>query len=258
MLGGPWNRVVFKAVADVVDAVSVHHYAQNAGSESDLGLLAVSAEADALMRDVKKQVDELGVRGRSYEIWLSEWNSVDANPGTQIMQHVNALYVADYLGHLAQSPIKVANLWALYNGRDKRLGDYSLLAVASDPQGLNFRRPSYWAFEMTANALDGTLLWGATDQEALSGWLCRLPNGKLSLVFVNKNLETDYQTTLAVPDLRGEAAVSVLTAQTSGGVIGSDPLGKAYASTGPQTERRVLGAGSTLLIPKASIVTIRY
>lgn len=258
MLGGPWNRAVFKEVADVVDAVSVHHYAQNAGSESDLGLLSVSAEADALMRDVKKQVDELGVRGRSYEIWLSEWNSVDANPGPQIMQHVNALFIADYLGHLAQSPIQVANLWALYNGRDKRLGDYSLLAVASDPQGLNFRRPSYWAFEMMANALDGTLLSGATDQEALSGWLCRLPDGKLSLVFVNKNLETDYQTTLAVPGLRGEAAVSVLTARTSGGVIGSDALGKAYPSTGPTTERRRLAAGSTLLVPKASVVTIRY
>ena len=77
----------------------------------------------------------LGTPGRRYEIWLSEWNSVDANPGPQILSHVNALFVADYLGHLAQSPIQVANLWALYNGRDKRLGDYSLLAPSGDPHG---------------------------------------------------------------------------------------------------------------------------
>ncbi len=258
MLGGPWNRAVFAQVADVVDAVSVHHYAQNAGSESDAGLLSASSEADSLMRDVKKQVDELGVKGRSYEIWLSEWNSVDANPNAQILQHVNALFVADYLGHLAQSPVDVANLWALYNGRDKRLGDYSVLSVATDPQGFNVRRPTYWAFQMLANTLRGTLLAGATDQESLSGWLARQPDGKLGLVFVNKNAETDYLTTLKVPGLRGEATVSVLTAQTSGGVLGSDALGKTYPSTGPQVTRSKLADGATLLIPKASIVTVRY
>lgn len=258
MLGGPWNRAVFEQVADVVDAVSVHHYAQNAGSESDLALLAASSGADALMRDVKQQLDELGGKGRRYEIWLSEWNSVDANPGVQILQHVNALFVADYLGHLANSPVQVANLWALYNGRDKRFGDYSLMAVAGDPQGYNFRRPSYWAFEMMAGAVNGTLLTGASDQEALSGWLSKLGDGKLALAFVNKSFETDYQTTLDVPGLRGEATVSLLGAETSGGIIGADALGKSYPSTGPTTMRREVANGSTILVPKASIVTIRY
>ena len=60
MLNGPWNKAVFKEAADLVDAVSVHHYAQNWGSESDQGLLAVSSESDALMTGVKKQVDALG------------------------------------------------------------------------------------------------------------------------------------------------------------------------------------------------------
>jgi hypothetical protein len=258
MLGGPWNRAVFKEVADVVDAVSVHHYAQNAGSESDQALLAASGEADTLMRDVKKQLAELGVKGRKCEIWLSEWNSVDANPGAQILQHVNALFIADYLGHLAQAPIQIANLWALYNGRDKRLGDYSLMAVASDPQGYNFRRPSYWALQMLANTLNGTLLAGATNQEALSGWLSKQVDGKFALVFVNKSFETDYRTTLAVPGLQGEATLSTLTAQTSGGLLGSDATGKSYPSTGPKLERIKVASGTTILVPKASIVTLRY
>ena len=258
MLGGPWNRAVFKEVADVVDAVSVHHYAQNAGSESDAGLLATSSEADALMRDVRRQVNELGVPGRSYEIWLSEWNSVDANPGPQILQHVNALYIADYLGHLAQSPIQIANLWALYNGRDKRLGDYSLLAPSGDPQGYNFRRPAYWAFAMLAGTLKGTLLTANTDQENLSAWLAKRPDGKLAVVLVNKNLETDFQTGLNIPGLKGLATISVLTAATSGGLLGPDAMGKAHPSTGPSTEQRELGNGATILVPKASIVTVSY
>ena len=258
MLGGPWNRAVFKEVADVVDAVSVHHYAQNEGSESDLGLLASSGEAGALMRDVRKQLDELGVHGRKYEIWLSEWNSVDANPNAQIMQHVNALFIADYLGHLAQSPIQIANLWALYNGRDKRLGDYSVLALSSDPQGFNFRRPAYWGFQMMSENLRGTLLSGATDQEALSGWMCKHADGKVALVFVNKSFDTDYRTTLQIPGLSGTATVSVLTAETSGGLLDADPFGKAHSSTGPKIERRALGELASVLVPKASIVTVSY
>ncbi|MEO6603322.1 MAG: carbohydrate binding domain-containing protein [Polyangiaceae bacterium] len=258
MLGGAWNRAVFKEVADVVDAVSVHHYPQNAGSESDLGLLAASSEADALMRDVQKQVQELGVHGRAYEIWLTEWNSVDANPNAQIMQHVNALFIADYLGHLAQSPIQIANLWALYNGRDKRLGDYSVLAPASDPQGFNFRRPSYWGFEMMANTLTGTLLSATTDQEALSGWLCKHEDGRLALIFVNKSFESDFQTALSIPGLSGSATISVLSAETSGGLLSADAFGKTHPSTGPQVERREIADGSTILVPKASIVTVTY
>jgi hypothetical protein len=258
MLNGPWNKAVFKEVADVVDAVSVHHYAQNAGSESAQGLLAVSAEADSLMKEVKKQVDALGVKGKSYEIWLSEWNSVDSNPGPQILQHVNALFVADYLGHLAQSPIQVANLWALYNGRDKRLGDYSLLAPGNDPQEFNFRRPSYWAFEMLSGALTGSLLSASTDQEALSAFMSKRADGKVAIVFVNKNFETAYKTTLKVPGLKAEASVEVLTAETSGGLIGSEATGKTYPSTGPKSEKLKLSDGSTIVVPKASIVTVRF
>jgi len=258
MLNGPWNRAVFKELADVIDAVSVHHYAQNWGSESDAGLLSVSSEADTLMKDVQAQLLELGVKGKHYDTWLTEWNSVDANPGPQILQHVNGLFLADYLGHLAQSPIQIANLWALYNGRDKRMGDYSLMAPKGDPQGMNFRRPSYWAFEMLSNTLTGSLLSAKTSQEALSGWMTRRPDGKTALVFVNKNLDTAYKTTLKVPGLKGQATVETLEAQSSGGLVGAEPTGQSYPSTGPKSQTMTLADGSVLVVPKASIVTVRY
>jgi hypothetical protein len=258
MLGGPWNQAVFKETAAVIDAVSVHNYAQNNGSENAQGLLAASSEADALMKGVRKQVDELGVKGRAYEVWLTEWNSVDGNPGPQILQHVNALFIADYLGHLAESPIQVANLWALYNGRDKRMGDYSLMAPKGDPQEYNFRRPSYWGFEMLSSTLNGSLLQGGTDQEGLSGWMSKRADGKISIVLVNKNFETDYKATLKVAGLKGEATVEVLTAQTSGGLVGAEATGKTYPDTGPKSEKMNLSDGSTLVVPKASIVTVRF
>ncbi|MCB9497486.1 MAG: carbohydrate-binding protein [Fibrobacteria bacterium] len=258
MLGGPWNKTVFKEVADVVDGVNVHHYAQNAGSENDQGLLATSSESDKLMIDVRHQLDEYGVKGRKYELWLTEWNSVDFNPGAQILSHVNALFVADYLGHLAQAPLQKATLWALYNGRDKRMGDYGVLSTSADPQGMDVRRPTYWAMRQMATTLTGSLLEAKTDQEDLSGWMSRRDDGKISMVFVNKSPETDFKTTLKVPGLKGNAVVEILTAENSGGLKGSEPTGETWPSTGPVPERRKLADGATLVVPKYSVVTIRF
>jgi len=207
---------------------------------------------------VKKQVDEFGVKGKKYEIWLTEWNSVDFNPGPQILQHVEGLFVADYLGHLAQSPVQIANLWALYNGRDKRMGDYGILSAAADPQGLNARRPAYWAMRMMANTLTGTLLDGSSDQEYLQSWITKREDGKIALVFINKNPETDYKTTIKVPGLKGEAVVEVLTAENSGGLKSNEATGAVYDQSGPKPETKSLGDGSVIVIPKYSIVTIKF
>jgi len=258
MLGGGWNKTVFKEVADIADGVNVHHYAQATGSESDPGLLAVSQESDVLMKGVRKQVEDYGVKGKKYDIWLTEWNSVDFNPGPQILQHVNALFVADYLGHLAEAPIQVANLWALINGRDKRMGDYGILSASADPQGLNARRPTYWAMRLMANALTGTLLEGKSDQEFLQSWISKRDDGKYSIVFVNKNPETDYKTTLKVPGLKGEAIVEVLTAENSGGLKSNEATGAVYDQNGPKPEKMSLADGSVVTIPKYSVVTIRF
>ncbi len=257
-LTGGWNKAVFKECADVIDGVNVHHYAQTSGSENDAGLLSVSQESDALMRDVRKQVDEYGVPGKKYEIWLSEWNSVDFNPGPQILQPVEALFVADYLGHLAGAPIQIANLWALYNGRDKRMGDNGVLATVADPKGLNHRNPSYWAMLMMSNTLNGTLMEGSSDKEALQSWISKREDGKTSLVFVNKNPETDYKTTINVPGLKGEAIVSILTTATSGGLKSNEATGDVNDDSGPKSETKTLGDGSTLVIPKYSIVTVKF
>ena len=44
----------------------------------------------------------------------------------------------------------------------------------------------------------------------------------------------------------------------SGGLIGADPMGKTYPSTGPSSQRKHLRSGDVLTIPKASIVTVRF
>jgi len=255
-LTGEWNKNVMKEVADIVDGVNVHHYAQKAGTDNDLALLAVSGEADKVMEDVREQVKKYGVPGKKYDIWLTEWNSVDFNPGAQILQHVNGVFVADYLGHLAMSSVDKANLWAIINGRDKRMGDYGILASSADPQGLNAKRPTYFAMKMASNTLEGSLLKGETNKDDLEGWMAKKPNGKLGFLFVNKNLDSDYKTKLRIPGFKGKATIETLTKETSGGLMTNEPTGAVYPATGPKVETVDLADGAEVTIPKMGIVTI--
>ena len=77
-------------------------------------------------------------------------------------------------------------------------------------------------------------------------------------MFVNKNAETDYKTTLKVPGLKGEAIVEILTAENSGGLKSNDPTGEVNNQDGPKPERKQLADGAVINVPKASIVTIRF
>jgi hypothetical protein len=138
------------------------------------------------------------------------------------------------------------------------MGDYGILSTAGDPQGLNARRPAYWAVTMLSHALTGTLLEGSSDQELLSGWLSKRADGKYSIVFVNKNPESDYKTTLNVPGLSGKAVVEILTDENSGGLAGTEATGKVHDQSGPKTEVVELRTGSVITVPKYSIVTIRF
>ena len=137
------------------------------------------------------------------------------------------------------------------------MGDYGALATGADPQSAHVKRPSYWAMRQMAGSLQGTLLSGKDDRDDLSSWMSRRADGGISLVFVNKSFETDFRTTLKVPGLKGEAVVEILTAETSGGLKTNDPTGATWPSTGPVVKTQPLADGQTLLVPKASIVTVK-
>jgi hypothetical protein len=52
--------------------------------------------------------------------------------------------------------------------------------------------------------------------------------------------------------------VEILTVDGSGGLGGHDARGETHPSTGPKSQKMSLADGATLVVPKASIVTLRY
>jgi hypothetical protein len=241
VLEGEWNKTVLKYVADIADGINVHHYPQAYGQENDYALLAAPQSLPAIIGGVREALEKYGAKGKDYKIWLTEWNSVDFNPGPQIISLANGLFVADYLGMLAVTNIDIANYWDIHNSMTPEGGDYGYLTRTGDPLGDNVPRPSYWAFKMAAEALQGTLYKTETQNDLVSAYLTQ--NGKKkSLLLINKSKDTKFKTTLNIDGFEGKATIEILDS--------SNEL------SGPKPKSQNLKKGSVIEVPKFSVMKI--
>jgi len=191
--------------------------------------------------NVRKQTEDFGVPGKQYEIWLTEWNSVDFKPGPQTLSIVNALFVADYLGSLAKHNIEQASYWDIHNDITEQGGDYGYLSRTGAPDGDNVPRASYWAFKMASESLRGKLLSSSTGNENVTSYLTE-NNGKKSLLIVNKMPKTKVNTVISIPEFTGSAAMKQFRA---------DNIKEGY-----DTESISVTNGMNLTLPPYSVTVI--
>jgi hypothetical protein len=241
VLEGEWNKKVFEYVKNYADAVIVHHYPQHTGAENDAGLLSAPQSLNDILPSVKKQTEEYGKPGKKYEIWLTEWNSVDFKPGPQTLTIVNGLFVADYLGMLAKHNIEQADYWDVHNDLTEQGGDYGYLSRTGAPDGDNVPRPSYFAFKLASECLRGKLLDIHSADENVTVYLAE-NKGKKSLMIINKYPKTKAVVSLQVPGFRGSATLKQLTPDN--------------AKTGYSTSDVDIKDGAKLTVPPYSITTI--
>lgn len=242
MLAGDWNKDVFKYTSDVADGVNVHHYPQGFGEENDAGLLSAPQTLDDIIPDIKKQLSEFGVSGKEYQIWLTEWNSVDFKPGPQTLSMVNGLFVADYLGSLVKHNIDQASYWDIHNDITEQGGDYGYISRTGAPDGDNVPRPSYFAFLMASQSLGrGSYLESASNDSYVTSYLTK-DNNRKSLMLINKYPQTRAETILNIPGFSGKATLKQLRNDNS--------------KTGPETRSVEIKKGVSVNLPPHSITTI--
>jgi hypothetical protein len=224
VLDGDWNKKVFDYTKDLADGVNVHHYSQHSGEENDPGLLAAPQGLAEILPKVRKQTADYGTPGKNYQIWLTEWNSVDFKPGPQTLSIVNALYVADYLGMLATENIEQASYWGIHNDITEQGGDYGYLSRSGAPDGDDVPRLSYWAFKMASENIRGKLAECTTSDNNVSSYLSVRPDGMKTLVLVNKYVQTRASVKIAIPGFAGKGIKQELTKATGKGGYESKPV----------------------------------
>ncbi len=216
-LEGDWNRVVFEHTKDIADGVNVHNYPQHTGEENDHALLASPQQLPDILGGVEKQLEKYGEPDKDYEVWLTEWNSVDFEPGPQTIKPVNGLFLIDYIGMLTRINIEQASYWDIHNNLTPRGGDYGYLTRTGDPKGDNVPRPSYYAFKLVSHSLRGKLCEtdvtaeNKDDSYRVTAYLAKRKDGAKTLLLVNKMQETKADVNLNIPGFTGEAEVKLYT-----------------------------------------------
>ena len=218
VLEGDWNDKVLKETGDIADGLIVHHYPQHFGEENDFALLSAPQTLTAIYERLHKVVDKWTShykKDKKIELWLTEWNSVDFNPGPQTLSVENGLFVADYLGMLATENVDNAQYWDIHNDITPEGGDYGYL-TRSGENCMNCPRPSYWAFQMASDALRGKLMKTTVtgDEDALLTAYYTVKGKKKQLLLVNKSPYSDFDIKLDIDGFKGKAKVQTLDKST--------------------------------------------
>jgi alpha-L-arabinofuranosidase len=251
VLEGEWNEKVLKHTADVADGIIVHHYPQHFGEENDFALLSSPQTLDKIYERLHQVVKKHSKnKDKQLEIWLTEWNSVDFNPGVQTLSIVNGLFVADYLGMLAQVGADNAQYWDIHNDLTPEGGDYGYLTRSYEEGCGNCPRPSYWAFKMASDALRGKLVKTTVegDKEAMITTYLTQNGKKKSLLVVNKSHYSDFDFKLDIPEFKGKAKMQVLDAST-------EKLKPGFEND-PEKKAKAIDVTKGVKVPKRSLVLI--
>lgn len=207
-----------------------------------MALLSAPRSLDEIIPSVRAQTARYGTPGRSYQVWLTEWNSVDFDPGPQTLGAVNGLFVVDYLGMLARHNIEQASYWDIHNSITPRGGDYGYLSRTGAPDGDNVPRPSYHAFKLASDALRGSLMAVSSGSDDVSAYLAQNKDTR-SLVLVNKMAATKARVTMAGTGMMGEAVVITYPATN--------------AAQKPVESKMTLKGSDVIVVPPLSAVVIR-
>jgi hypothetical protein len=150
-----WGDKVISAAGADLDFYIVHLYAFSSTPPTAESVLGMPQRTWArVMGNLNAAFDRVG-GGRRVPVAITEYNLVafqDLDKGQLMLRAVNALFIADTIGQMAEHGVSIANQWALANGKAENGTDYGLIDADT-----YMRNPQYYAL----------LLWSRFGNELL-------------------------------------------------------------------------------------------
>ncbi|MBI3111099.1 MAG: discoidin domain-containing protein [Ignavibacteriales bacterium] len=190
-----WTERVLRAAGEYVDMLTYTYFPQNGGKENDDSLFATTSSFRALHQQLVDEVERVVGPEKAKQLLTINvgYNSVNTGPGPQTIQLVNALWVADMLGTMAELGTDIGCLWALHNQYPPRGGDFGYLS--SD--GRNTPRFTYFVFPMFVNLFGSEVLRVTGANGPVSVYASR--TGKtLTLALINKQRRATIPVEIAL------------------------------------------------------------
>ncbi|MGZ6958670.1 MAG: alpha-L-arabinofuranosidase, partial [Ilumatobacteraceae bacterium] len=198
---GFFGEKVIRDAAQSLDFYVVHDYGFDSTPSPDVALARPEHSFPGLMTGVRDLMDDQNP-ARNVPVAVTEYNLfsfADRDTTEMMSQSVNALYIADSIGQMAEQGVTMANQWNLVNGTSGSEGDYGLLdPVTSEPM------PQFYALALWSSFGDELLpiSVGFDTEFTLSAHAGRREGGTITLLVVNK---TDTAQPASI-DLEGSSA----------------------------------------------------
>jgi hypothetical protein len=203
------------------DWVSFHHYPQSiSGSENDARLLQSTSnwapDAAALRQHLNTY---FGAGSTNVEMLCTENNSIPQNTGKQTTSLVNALYLLDSFGELAQTEFNSFLWWNLRNVQDRKAnndsslygwrnyGDHGIMS------GDDTRYPTFYAWKLLRYFArgDDQILRAASGHKLLSVYAARRADGTLSLLVINKSRHATLEGHFLIQHFQPEPGTTIFS-----------------------------------------------
>ena len=177
-----WTERVLAAAADYIDMITVTFYPQQWGKENDDTLLASTETYRKQFLQLRADVERVAGKNKADQILFVNvgFNSVNHSPGPQTLQVVNAIWVADMIGTMAETKTDIACYWALHNAFPPRHGDYGYLSS----EGKNIPSYTYHVFPLFRSLFGDTLVASSSSDPQLKVYAARTGK-KLSVFLMN-------------------------------------------------------------------------
>jgi hypothetical protein len=184
-----WDYFGAKVIADAGDAIDfyiVHDYGFYQDITNETALSRPERWFPDVIGTTRAFLDDQ-VGDHTVPIAVTEYNLFDqgtVDPAGKMSQAVNALYIADYIGQMAQAGVTIANQWNLVNDTAGSGGDYGMLnSTTSDPL------PQYYGLALWQLFGDQMLpiAAGFDPQTTLSAYAGVRADGTITLLVVNKS-----------------------------------------------------------------------
>jgi len=192
-----------------LDVVSLHQYPAWDSTVPNL-LNAPQTDMANLAATIQSQLADTPVL-KDLPVWISEYNTSDHIKPHDISVHLdNGLWLSTYLGEFIRNfgPRAFATMWDIQNGGSATHkvdgGDHGYLQTEGGPYQYQ-ERADYWSMTQLTNhwsipgdSRDHFLVGASADVSSLAVYADARPDGKLTLLVVNKNPESAYKTSLHI------------------------------------------------------------
>ncbi len=258
-----WIDPVFELNREKMNWMDIHYY-PTGGFSSDSTLYRYWLASPTSGSESKPPleswypmvVDTVEKYSGSYDIpvWLMEYNIMAMVDDPVWWNYLDGLFIADCIGHMARAGVPVAASYSIAEGNPNEDEFPLFSAIRTDTLSM---RCSAWVIKLFRERFGSTVVEATCDQVSggygLEVYASRYDDWTLSLIAINKNLDSSYTASIALSGYTSDGTAEVWQ------IVNDRPMNAPWNGTaGISYEGEITGSSGSFsyTFPKASITCI--